>query len=224
MSQHDQPKRGDAIVRLDGVTKRFRGAEVFSDLDATINAGSVTAIVGPNGAGKSVLFKLICGFLLPDRGTIWVHPAYLSPDRSFPARFGVVIDRPGYLAGSTGMQNLRDLAAIRHIATEHDLRHAMTTVGLDPDARQKVRNYSLGMKQKLALAQALIENPAVLLLDEPFNALDADSVDRVRGILRDFRATGGSVIFTSHNRDDIDLLADEVLTLNSGRLATTTSA
>lgn len=218
MSQSNQPRVGEEIIRLEHVTKRFRGTTVFEDLSASITAGTITAVVGPNGAGKSVLFKLICGFQQPNSGSIWVHPAFISRRNAFPNRFGVMIDRPGYLSGSTGLQNLRDLAAIRGIATDSELQETMRLVGLDPAARQKVRTYSLGMKQKLALAQALIEQPAVLLLDEPFNALDEDSVVQVRHILQEFRAEGHTVIFTSHNSEDIDLLAETVLTLRGGKL------
>lgn len=223
MSQSEPPRSGDEIIRLDQVTKRFRGTTVFDGLSASITAGSITAVVGPNGAGKSVLFKLICGFQQPNTGTVWVHPAFLSPTRAFPERFGIMIDRPGYLADRTGLQNLRDLASIRGTATDEQLHDTMRLVGLDPTARQKVRAYSLGMKQKLGLAQALIEQPHVLLLDEPFNALDESSVDHVRAILCEFRAAGGTVIFTSHNREDIDLLADTVLVLRDGQLRPDTS-
>lgn len=207
-----------SIIELNDVSKTFRGNPVLRNVSATFEQGRIYGIVGPNGSGKSVLFKLICGFLRPDTGTISISPEYLNPKRSFPESFGVIIDRPGYLDHSTGLENLQELAAIRHTIGDTEIRSAMKEVGLDPDLKQKVRNYSLGMKQKLSLAQAIMEDPSVLLLDEPFNALDHDSTTRARDIVLSLKARGKTVLFTSHNAEDISLLSDEVLRIESNTL------
>ncbi len=196
-----------SVIEVEGMSKSYRGRFLYKDVSFTIEKGEITAVSGPNGSGKSVLFRLLCGFLAPDSGVVRIDPGYLSKGRDFPEKFGVVIDRPAYLAGKTGLENLRELAAIRGVVTDADVKTTMQRVGLDPELRQKVRHYSLGMKQKLALAQALMESPEVLILDEPFNALDVDSVLRVKGIIRELNASGVTVVFTSHNAADIDDLA-----------------
>lgn len=196
-----------AVITVRGVSKSYKGRDLYRNVNFDINEGSITSVAGPNGTGKSVLFRLLCGFLAPDSGTITIDPRYMSGRRSFPERFGVIIDRPAYLAGKTGLANLQDLAAIRGQIGDDKIKETMQRVGLDPELTQKVRHYSLGMKQKLALAQAMMEDPEVLILDEPFNALDADSVDGLRRIFQDLNQRGATIVFTSHNQEDIDHLA-----------------
>lgn len=206
------------VITAESVTKSFRGRRLYADASFVIPAGTVTGVAGPNGSGKSVLFQLLCGFARPDRGTITIDPAYLSKGRTFPEHFGVLIDRPGYLGGATGLENLLALARIRRVISETKVKETMSRLGLDPTLKQLVRHYSLGMKQKLALAQAVMEDPGVLILDEPFNALDAASVSAVKSLLREFHAGGGTLVFTSHNPGDIPELATRVLTLADGRI------
>lgn len=207
-----------AVVQLENVTKSFKGTLLFENVSAIFEPGRIYGIVGHNGSGKSVLFKMMCGFMAPDSGDVIVDPRFMSKDRTFPEEFGVIIDRPGYLPQKTGLDNLRDLARIRDVIGDDEIRASMERVGLPPGTKQAVRNYSLGMKQKLALAQAIMEDPQVLLLDEPFNALDSDSVDRVRNLLREYREDGRTIIFTSHNKEDMDLLADHVFRIRANSL------
>lgn len=207
-----------SIITVDAVSKSYRGHTLYRDVSFGIEEGSITSVTGPNGAGKSVLFRLLCGFLAPDAGQITIDPRYLTPGRTFPDRFGVIIDRPGYLAGRTGLDNLRELAAIRNQISDAKIKDTMNSLGLDPDLKQKVRHYSLGMKQKLALAQALMEGPDVLVLDEPFNALDAESVSRVRQIFTDLNAAGVTILFTSHNAQDVDALSTHRLAIMNGTI------
>jgi ABC-2 type transport system ATP-binding protein len=206
------------IITLTDVTKGFRGATLFEGVDLALERGRTYGLVGPNGCGKSVLFKLICGFLRPDAGVIDIDPALLSPGRTFPDRFGAIIDGPAYLAHRTGLENLTELAAIRKRITADEVRDAMRGMGLDPDSRTRVRSHSLGMKQKLSLAQALMERPEVLLLDEPFNALDVESVERLTAELLRQKDIGTTILFTSHEREHIDALSDEVLEISGGRI------
>ncbi|MDR0959613.1 MAG: ABC transporter ATP-binding protein [Propionibacteriaceae bacterium] len=190
-----------------GVSKSFRRIPVLQDVNLSVRQGDCLAITGPNGSGKSVLFKLMCRFVVPDTGHISIDPAYLSPKGTFPVGFGVIIDRPGYIASRTGMDNLRELAAIRRVIGDDEIADAMERVGLDPETSQPVGKYSLGMKQKLALAQAFMEHQPVLLLDEPFNGLDESSVALVRELLQGFLDEGRTIVFTSHNPEDVAILS-----------------
>ena len=203
------------VITVAGVSKSIRGNAVFENASAEFQEGRAYAIVGPNGSGKSVLFKLICGFLLPTAGSVQIATKYKDTGDRFPKNFGIVIDRPAYHPDLTAVDNLRRLAAINRTIGDTEIIAALDAVGLPATTRQKARNFSLGMKQKLGLAQAVMENQQVLLLDEPFNALDADSVARIRNLLADAKAAGKTIVFTSHNSEDIDLLADSVYRINN---------
>ena len=207
-----------SVIQLHSIGKMFRGRAVLEGVDLTVEPGDCVAVQGPNGSGKSVLFRIMCGFLKPDSGTVSIDPRYLSPRRTFPQEFGVIIDRPGYLAHRTGRENLRALAAIRKVVGDQEIDTAMELVGLDPNLSQRVGHYSLGMKQKLALAQAFMEGQRVLLLDEPFNGLDESSVERVSALLESFLHEGRTVVFTSHQQADVDRLASQRYRLDAARL------
>ena len=206
------------MIKLEQVTKGYQGNPLFEDVDLTIQKGNIVGITGPNGSGKSVLFKMICGFIHPDAGTITVRNEQLGQTRRFPENVGVIIDRPGYIAHKSGFENLKQLAAIRKVITDAEIEQAMRTVGLQPGNRQKVKQYSLGMKQKLAIAQAIMEKQDILILDEAFNALDHDSVLHLRELLLSFKKEGKTIVLTSHNQQDIDALCDSVYRINQGRI------
>lgn len=206
------------LIRIHNVSKSFKKVQLFELANARFETGKIYGIIGPNGSGKSVLFKMICGFVPPDTGLITIHSDYLDKETHFPKNFGIIIDRPGYLAGKSGYENLKRLASIQQLISDEEIKQAMVRVGLDPNTKQKVKNYSLGMKQKLALAQAIMENQQVLILDEPFNALDSDSVHNMRNMLSEFRREGKTILLTSHNKEDIDLLCDQVFQINQLKL------
>ena len=205
-------------ILLDQVSKSFKGATIFENVNFAVEKGKIYGIIGPNGSGKSVLFKLICGFLFPDHGRVIVDGEELGVNKRFPSDFGIIIDRPGYIAGKTGFDNLKALALIRNKISDDKIKQTMRLVGLDPESTQKVKHYSLGMKQKLAIAQAIMEDQQTLILDEPFNALDADSVENIRNLLRKFKEEGRTILLTSHNQEDIDVLCDEVYRINRFKL------
>jgi ABC-2 type transport system ATP-binding protein len=207
------------VIALREVSKNFRNATALRNVTLEIEEGQTYGLVGPNGSGKSVLLKLMCGFLIPDAGEVTIDPRYLDRRRTFPDRFGVTINGPGYIAGVTARQNLAELAAIRKRASLDDISRMLLTVGLDPDSKQRVRAFSMGMKQKLSLAQAFMEDPAVLILDEPFNALDEASVIVIKNYLRDQKAAGTTIVFTSHQREDVDELADAVFQIRNGEVS-----
>lgn len=199
------------LINIKNVSKSFKGNQLFDNASAQFDKGKIYGIIGHNGSGKSVLFKMICGFIRPDSGEIIIDEEYRDKRSDFPNNFGIIIDRPGYIGGITGFENLKRLAVIKQLVTDQEIRHTMSLVGLHPDTQQKVKNYSLGMKQKLALAQAIMEHQEVLILDEPFNALDIDSLNIIRQLLLEFKKEGKTIILTSHNQEDINLLCDHVL-------------
>ncbi|ETT40894.1 ABC transporter-like protein [Paenibacillus sp. FSL R7-269] len=206
------------LIEVANVNKSFKGNLLLNQANAIFEQGKIYGITGPNGSGKSVLFKLICGFIKPDQGEVRIHPKYRSKRTDFPSNFGIIIDRPGYLGGHTGFENLKKWAKIQHKISDQEIHNTMHLVGLDPAARQKMRSYSLGMKQKIALAQAIMENQEVLILDEPFNALDIDSVKKIRELLLKYKQDGKTIILTSHNQEDINLLCDHVYEIRNKKL------
>lgn len=210
------------VISLRGVEKSYHGRALFTDVNLDIKPGTAVGIQGENGSGKSVLLKVMTKFVVPDAGTVHIDDAYMSRDRVFPEGFGVLIDRPGYIPSQTGLQNLMSLARIRRVIDESKVRETMNLVGLDPDLPQKARHYSLGMKQRLGLAQAIMEDQPVMVLDEPFNALDEESVLEMRQVLRSFVEDGRTLIMTSHQREDIEILCDEAYRLRRGRVEVTT--
>lgn len=212
-----------SIITLKNVSKTYKGLTLFSNVELNIEKGKIYGIVGPNGSGKSVLFKMICGFVFPDEGNIFVEGAEIGKSKRFPDNFGIIIDRPGYIPNKTGFQNLKELALIKGKINDKRISEAMEIVGLQSNAKQKVKNYSLGMKQKLAIAQAFMEDQQVLILDEPFNALDVASVERIRKLLLSFKDEGRTILITSHNQEDIRVLCDYVYRINDTKLEAVTN-
>lgn len=196
----------------------FPRKALFSADHGKLEFGRICAVVGPNGSGKSVFLQTLCNLVKPLQGEVEVSQELLSSKRTFPERFGISINGPGFIPGLDGVENLLELARIRGEIGEREVRSTMLRFGLNPDARTRVRNYSMGMRQKLSLAQAFMEKPRVLVLDEPLNALDNASVATVTSELQSFAKAGGAVIFTSHLQASVDELADAVYRIEGGRL------
>ena len=211
------------IIELENVSKSFSRHRVLDGVSLTVEAGTTVGVVGSNGSGKSVLFQIICGFYTPDSGTVLVRGETLGKGRDFPENIGVLINAPGFIGPDTGIQNLRYLAAIRGVIGDREIRDAMRKVGLDPEDRTKVEHYSLGMKQKLALAQAIMEGQDILILDEPFNALDYKTYNDVKEIIRILQAEGKTILLTSHNYEDLESLCQKIYVMEDGRLGTLSS-
>ena len=208
----------EPIISLKQVSKSFSGRRVLSGISLNVEKGSTVGIVGTNGSGKSVLFNLICGFLIPDRGQVCVRGQILGKGRDFPENMGVLINSPGFIGLNTGLQNLRYLAGIRGVAGDKEIRSAMQKVGLDPEDKTKVEHYSLGMKQKLGIAQAIMEDPHIIILDEPFNALDYKTCNDIKEIIRILQAEGRTILMTSHNYDDLETLCTHIYAIDEGKL------
>ena len=210
----------EPIISLNQVSKSFSGRRVLSEVSLHIEQGSTVGIVGTNGSGKSVLFNIICGFLVPDSGQVRVRGQALGKGRDFPENVGVLINAPGFIGLHTGLQNLRYLAGIRGVAGEAEIRAAMQKVGLDPEDKTRVEHYSLGMKQKLGIAQAIMENQDILILDEPFNALDYKTYNDTKEIIRILQAEGRTILMTSHNYNDLETLCTCIYAIDEGALST----
>ena len=202
------------VIVIDKLTKSFKGKTVLEDVNMQLQEGRIYGIVGDNGSGKTVLLKLICGFMKPDSGTVTVN----GKDADFPENTGIIIEAPGFLPNYSGMKNLEYLASIRGKIGKEQIESAMKTVGLDPSSKLRVGKYSLGMKQRLGIAQAIMEDQQLLILDEPMNALDKDAVEEMRKLFLSFKASGKTMLIVSHNEGDISTLCDEVYEFDGARI------
>lgn len=205
-------------VRVDRVTKKFGSEVVLKETTMAMSRGKVYGIVGNNGSGKTVLMKCICGFLPVTSGSICVGEKYIGKDTDFPESLGLIIETPGFLTEYTGKKNLEILADLNRKISAGEIRRVLQRVGLDPDLKKPVAKYSLGMRQRLGIAQAIMEDPDFLILDEPFNGLDKRGVADIRSILLDLKRRGKTILLASHNSGDIDLLCDEVYEIDAGIL------
>ena len=164
------------------------------------------------------MFKLITGYLSPTGGRVVVSGKEIGKDIDFADNIGIIIENPGFLKGYTGFKNLAYLAGIRNVIGKEEIRESMEKVGLDPDSNKKVGKYSLGMKQRLGIAQAIMENPEILILDEPMNSLDNQGVEEIRKLLMELRDEGKTIVLASHNKEDIEILCDKVCEMDRGKL------
>lgn len=207
------------MIRLENVTKTFGKVSAVKQITAEFQDGMITGIVGRNGSGKTVLFKMICGLMKPSCGDIWVNGEHISVDKDFPSSIGVIIEVPGFLPFQSGYRNLWELAAINHRIGKREIEDAIRRVGLDPSSRKPVGKYSLGMRQRLGIAQAIMENPDVLVLDEPMNGLDEEGVEDIRRLLLELKGEGKTILIASHNREDIEILCDQVYRMKRGEMS-----
>ena len=206
------------IIEVCGVNKYFGEEHVLKDVSHTFEKGKIHGIVGNNGSGKTVLMKCICGFLKPDSGVIYVNHKQVGKETDFPEDIGIIIETPGFLPHLSGTQNLKILASLQKKANALTIRTVLEQVGLDPDMKKPVGKYSLGMRQRLGFAQALMEDPSLLILDEPLNGLVKHGVVHIRNVIKGLRAEGKTVILASHNQVDIDELCDTVCEMDAGVL------
>lgn len=206
------------VIVIDKLTKSFKGKTVLEDVNMQLQEGGIYGIVGDNGSGKTVLLKLICGFMKPDSGTVTVNGKVIGKDADFPENTGIIIRAPGFLPNYSGMKNLEYLASIRGKIGKEQIESAMKTVGLDPSSKLRVGKYSLGMKQRLGIAQAIMEDQQLLILDEPMNALDKDAAEEMRKLFLSFKASGKTMLIVSHNEGDISTLCDEVYEFDGARI------
>lgn len=197
-------------LKAEGLSMQFGSQVVLSNVNLEMQGGQIYGLVGRNGSGKTVLMKLLCGLLAPTSGAIWVNDQPVISGKRLPCVYGVHFDTAGFLPNLSGKRNLRLLSRLRGIANEEDVERAIENVGLDPHSRKKVRAYSLGMRQRLSIAQMLMEKPELILLDEPMNGLDSDAVEQVRAILLKEKERGALIVVATHIKEDVDRLCDTV--------------
>lgn len=203
-------------IELDGVGKRFGEEEVLKPLTWKAKTGKVYGIVGNNGSGKTVLMKCICGFLPVTQGSVRVGGKYIGTETDFPESLGVIIETPGFLMNLSGRKNLEILADLNKRIGRKEITEVLLRVGLDPELKKPVSKYSLGMRQRLGIAQAIMEDPQLLVLDEPFNGLDRQGVEEIRNLLLEQKRRGKTILLASHNREDIRILCDRVYEMDAG--------
>lgn len=197
-------------IIVENVSKSFGKEQVLDNINFTIPPGSIYGVVGNNGSGKTVLMKCICGFMKCDTGRIIVNGKQVGREVDFPDHLGVIIETPGFISNLSGYKNLKILAALKGRIGKAEIREALQRVGLQPDLKKPVAKYSLGMRQRLGIAQAIMEDPSVLVLDEPFNGLDKYGVVEIRALLKELKGAGKSILLASHNAQDIEELCDHV--------------
>lgn len=197
-------------IRISHASKILRGNYILSNINVSFEKGKIYGIVGDNGSGKTMLLRAISGLMHLSSGAVIYQKAKPT--------MGIIIENPGFLLDYSGLDNLIFLARIQNVISKDKIKKTMVSVGLDPDDKRKVRAYSLGMKQKLAIAQAIMEEPDMLILDEPFRGLDAKSLDKIRELLIDYNTSGGTIFLTSHNLEDIAMLCDYVYKMADGTL------
>ncbi len=199
----------DGII-VEHVYKSFGKEKVLEDVNLTIEKGKIFGVVGNNGSGKTVLMKCICGFLQADSGKITINGKVIGKDCDFPESVGMIIETPGFLPNISGYKNLKILAGLKAAIGKKEILDSLERVGLDPHMKKHVAKYSLGMRQRLGIAQAIMEDPDVLILDEPFNGLDKTGVKHMRELLKELKNQGKSILLASHNAQDIEELCDDV--------------
>ena len=203
-------------ISVRNVCKDFGQVRVLKSVSRDFEAGKIHGIVGNNGSGKTVLMKCICGFLLPTEGMVLVNGKRVGKDVDFPSHLGIIIETPGFLPNITGVKNLEILASLNKKIGLADIADSIRRVGLDPQSKTPVGKYSLGMRQRLGIAQAIMENPSLLILDEPMNGLDKHGVAEMRKLIKGLKNEGKTILLASHNQGDIDELCDTVCEMDAG--------
>lgn len=208
----------DYYIELTKVRKCFHGEEILQEFDFQVERGKVYGIAGNNGSGKTVLMKCICGFLPVTQGLVRVGGKYIGKEIDFPESLGAIIETPGFLDHLSGRKNLEILADLRGNLTGRDISVALLRVGLNPGLTKPVAKYSLGMRQRLGIAQAIMEDPELLILDEPFNGLDKYGVKEMRALLLEEKEKGKTILLSSHNSEDLRILCDRIFEMDAGIL------
>ncbi len=205
-------------IYINNATKKFMTAVVLDDISVSFEAGKIHGIVGRNGSGKTMLLKCLCGFVTLTSGQIFYEQDCIGKENEIPSDIGVIIESPGFLDHESGYRNLKVLAMLKSRIKKEDIINAMINVGLDPTSKKKVGKYSLGMKQRLGIAQAIMELPKYLFLDEPMNGLDMRGIEEVRILLKKLKNEGTTIVLASHNKDDISILCDDWIEMDQGKI------
>ena len=206
------------VIELKEVVKDIKGKRIIDHVTLHLESGKITGLKGVNGSGKTMLMRLISGLITPTSGSITINGKQLGKDITFPESVGILIENPAFLDTYSGFDNLKMLASIQNRIGEEEIRSILAKVGLDPQDKKKYRKYSLGMKQRLGIAAAVMENPDIIILDEPTNALDSDGVEMLKEILHEHRERGALLLISCHDLTSLKELSDEMYLMESGAL------
>lgn len=205
-------------IEVKDYTKTIKNTTVLDHINVTFESGKVYGLKGKNGSGKTMLMRAVSGLIKPTSGQIIIENEVLGKDISFPRSIGVLIENPSFLSNETGFMNLRMLADLGEGVSDEDIKKTLEEVGLDPEDRKSYKKYSLGMKQKLGIAAAIMEHPDIIVLDEPINALDQDSVEAVKKLIIRERDRGAVIILACHDTEELEYLADEIICIQAGKI------
>lgn len=208
----------EAYIQVNDLNLTINKNVVLENINFSLEKGKCLGLAGMNGCGKTMIMKCVSGLILPTSGEIFVDGRKIGVDIDFPESLGIMIEVPGFIPFLSGFENLKSLARINNIIDDNTINQSLDKVGLDSKDKRKVRKYSLGMRQRLAIAQALMEKPDLYILDEPFNGLDIKGVGEVRTILNDLKNKGKTIILSSHNPQDLEFLCDKIIRLDAGRI------
>lgn len=205
-------------IEVRNLTKRISGNLILDNINIKMTDGKIYGLKGKNGSGKTMLMRAICGLILPTEGEVIIDGQVLGKDISFPNSLGALIESPGFISNYSGFKNLKILSEIQGKIDDNKINEVLTMVGLDPKEKKKFKKYSLGMKQKLGIAAAIMEEPEIIILDEPTNALDESSVISLRKTLQKYRDAGALIIISCHDSEELEFLSDEIFFMENGRL------
>ena len=205
-------------IKINHLSKVIKGVTVLDDINLELTSGKIYGLRGKNGSGKTMLMRLLCGLILPSKGSIEIDGEVMGKDISFPRSVGALIENPSFLMEYSGFENLRILASIKGEIDDQQISDTLSAVGLDPNDKRHYRKYSLGMKQRLGIACAVMESPELIILDEPINALDEKGVELVKHIMLTLRDKSALIVVACHDAEELEYLSDEVFNLAEGKL------
>lgn len=205
-------------IEICNYSKKIRGAMVLSNINLTLESGNIYGFRGTNGSGKTMLMRAIAGLILPTTGKVVIDGKEIGKDISFPESMGLLLEYPSFVNSYSGLKNLEMIASIKKKASVDDVKDCIRRVGLEPNDRKPFRKYSLGMKQKLGLACAIMEKPELLILDEPFNALDEKGIAVIKTIIEDFRDNGALIIMSCHDKEELNNISDVIIDIYEGKI------
>lgn len=205
-------------IRIRGLNKKIKGSVILDNITLNMVSGNIYGLKGKNGSGKTMLMRAIAGLIIPDTGSVTINNKVLHKNIPFPESIGVLIENPSFLPQYTGFKNLKLLADLTGTISIDDIIAALNRVGLDPQDRRAYRKYSLGMKQKLGIANAIMGDPDIIILDEPINALDEESVRMIKQTLLDLKANDKLIIIACHDREELEYLSDVIYEIKDGKI------
>lgn len=205
-------------LKVENLSKEIKNTRVLNNINLKLNKGKIYGFRGKNGSGKTMLFRALCGLIKPTEGKVEINGQVLGEDISFPESVGVIIEYPGFLPNLSGYENLKLISEINNKIGENEIKETIAAVGLDPEDKKKFKKYSLGMKQRLGIAQALMENPELIILDEPTNALDSDAVVSIKKLLMNMKENNKLILIASHDKEELGFLSDEIFYIENGSI------